>query len=587
MISENAFKVKMSPSISLKIRIILMILVSVTVASLLLTLLAISNLNALSYNSALSKCESIMELVSASVDREKLAVTIDGGEQSPYLEELRKNLFALKEGANLAYLYVVSDAQTDVKSILDASYEPGSDGYVPFGVLETKEIYADIDDAFISGNKVFTSVYKMNNEATGALQQLVSVYLPIKNAQGGVIAVLGGDVDVTTDMAFLETTKNAFIRACIVLDLVFLALALVLCMIMFSPLSKLVKNIERYAKGDFTVAYKYYKKNEIGKINEALAYLVHNLKGMISVIKDVSNEVETISDVLRTDTAQISETVEGIGIAINDMANAANEQADNTENGMSGVEALGNSIQCNHTNLKNLTTNLGEVEEAQKAGNNAVGNLSSQAGSINLTIQKIHADMQQTGESVEQIGVAGITIQNIAAQTNLLALNASIEAARAGEAGLGFAIVAEEIRNLSEQSSTSAEEISAVIKLLIKNTDNMLGTMQQLNKIMQAQQKNVDVTGETFQTIEEAVGATKNALASLNASSKELETTEGSMAKVFRNIDKHATENASATQEISASMEEQTAILSGLSERADKLFATTQKLEESLTVFQF
>lgn len=150
-------------------------------------------------------------------------------------------------------------------------------------------------------------------------------------------------------------------------------------------------------------------------------------------------------------------------------------------------------------------------------------------------------------------------ITKIAEQTNLLALNATIEAARAGESGQGFAVVADEIRSLAEESKRFADQITDNVYSLTANTSIVVNTMQDVTKTSEAQSNSVHATNETLAQIDRGIRLIQVSMNNLNESSKAVDEQKEAMTELMTNLSEVSEVNASGAQEVSASIQEQSA----------------------------
>ena len=186
---------------------------------------------------------------------------------------------------------------------------------------------------------------------------------------------------------------------------------------------------------------------------------------------------------------------------------------------------------------------------------------------------------------VEQIGNAAKMVESIADQTNLLALNACNRAAPAGEAGR-FAVVADEIRKLAEESNMFTKEIHKVIQELMEKTATGVETMESVGVIVRAQNESVDMTDNKFNGIAKAIENMQNSLEDFNKSMDKIENSKDGTLNVIQNLSAIAQENAAGTEEASASVEEQTAATEQISDASSALAKLSEEMQEALGRFK-
>ncbi|MFM2486592.1 methyl-accepting chemotaxis protein [Celerinatantimonas yamalensis] len=226
------------------------------------------------------------------------------------------------------------------------------------------------------------------------------------------------------------------------------------------PMTKVVALANSFAAGHLLKVDSVTRKDELGQLLNLFAKLSHNLRHMIGDIiagvEDLTSSVEQLSNTAERNTEKMThqhQETDQVATAINEMAATVHEVANHAESTAQTVT---------------------ETEHKVGLGNEMV------VGAVAL-IQRLAKDLSETTDAMEElkqdsdrVGTILKVIKDVADQTNLLALNAAIEAARAGEAGRGFAVVADEVRNLASRTQQSAKEIDDIINSLQGRADRSL-----------------------------------------------------------------------------------------------------------------
>ncbi|MBU3210362.1 heme NO-binding domain-containing protein [Clostridium algidicarnis] len=278
------------------------------------------------------------------------------------------------------------------------------------------------------------------------------------------------------------------------------------------------------------------------------------MKADLTQFKGITDEMNTFVESINKISDAMSHTSEEISQVVEQVANGAVSQAENTED---AALKLNEDIESLKTIVDNENNNKLELEKALEKINNSYSNIENTSSKI-LQSLKSFLDVKDKGDKL-QTKAKDITsivsiVSGIAEQTNLLALNASIEAARAGEQGRGFAVVAESIRKLAEQSKGAVKEININldefvddIKLLVDNIDGQYYILENESKSL----------GEVKDISYEATKSIQIVSKSMIKTINELNNEAESIANLYNTIETLAAiaeENSASSEEVSASV---------------------------------
>ncbi|WP_213937860.1 methyl-accepting chemotaxis protein [Pseudomonas sp. dw_612] len=238
-----------------------------------------------------------------------------------------------------------------------------------------------------------------------------------------------------------------------------------------APLGDLVRQAEALGAGDLSVRLNVSSNDEIGQLARAFNQMSQALSTMVEHIRKASVEVNSRAQALSGLSGGAYEGMEQQSGEITSMAGAVEEFsatslniADNMSSTQRMAQENAQQTQIGRTSMQEASSSLEQI-----------------AGALNSTATVINT----LGQRSQEIGGIVGVITAIADQTNLLALNAAIEAARAGEQGRGFAVVADEVRNLASRTREATDEISGMIQSIQQETGNAISTMEQGNVLMQ------------------------------------------------------------------------------------------------------
>lgn len=460
-----------------------------------------------------------------------------------------------------------SQVQQTLKTIaqLDDDFTTQADSVIELSNTNVKQALSQANDGglFNYGDDLATSTQTVVQHETSVLQSQDAATSNRSRADESLVLVIS-----------------------IIGVLIALGLGIVITRMIAKPMVKMAEAADRIANGDLSTEIVSRKNtDEIGNLSRSLNKMSNSLRAMISQVRDTSIQVAASAEELTASSEETSTATQSIAIAIQEVSSGAEQQAIGASETSRSVNELVSGIQQIVASSETVSSSASTAKSVSLGGTQSINTAIQQMDSIHTTVGDLAGSVRSLGERSNEIGQIVGVITEIASQTNLLALNAAIEAARAGEQGRGFAVVADEVRKLAEQSADSAKQIVSVITSIQTETRRTVETTDKVNSEVQSGLQLINDAGHAFAAINEAVSHVANQIDEVSAAVEQMAASAEQMAHTAESISSVAIQSSTNTQNVAASTEEQLASMEEITASATSLSQMAEELQVSISRF--
>ena len=450
---------------SIKTKLLLLSSTLILVICMLLGVLAYVSMKSGMIEMGVEEAEMASKVAVDVADSELVSKIVPGCESTEEYQQLLLDLRKVQENLGIEYLYTL--------------YADG--GKIYYGVdTDTSELQAKVGKEFEKSYEELKQVFEGKEYVQEYIDSseygdIISAYMPIKNKEGKVVAVIGSDYNASGVLAKIKNISTQIIMFTILCEII----AIIIMSLISGKITKGMRIVNQklydlvHSKGDLT------QKLDITSGDE-MELIAGNVNSLLEHIREIMLNISKNSNNLTDSSKNIVQNISNAEINITDISATMEEMSAGMEETSASLNQINTSVFSVYEVIDNISKNANKGKDfsfdiMKKATGIYEKSVEEQKAAKRMAKEMSAAvnEKIECSKAVEEISTLTDNIISLTEQTNLLSLNASIEAARAGEAGKGFAVVADEIGKLAKDSAETAEKIQSISAKVIDSVNEL------------------------------------------------------------------------------------------------------------------
>lgn len=390
--------------------------------------------------------------------------------------------------------------------------------------------------------------------------------------------------DYSFDLLNLTSSMGAY--AAILVFIFTLIIAVMLIRSFLNPINKLQVALRKIAEGDLRQQINSPYNDELGSLSHHFDHMVLRVREMLQQTQSVASSLATYSHSFQQSSSITAHTNQEIVSTIQEISVGAEQQAGQSEQSASLIQELEREVNEITEYTEVMLSTSQTANHNTRKGSESVIALREVSEHSRESVNKVYLALTKLSDQSKDISRITKSITNISNQTNILSLNAAIEAARAGVYGKGFAVIADEVRQLSDQTKESSVHISQIINELQAGMDEFQQYMLETKGNLEEQDQKVAETLSSFEAIDQSIVEISKQIGQIHDKVDMTQTMNRRLAESVHNVAAIAEETAAGVQEVNASSVQQDNAIHDIARQAVEINEISQKLFKEINVFK-
>lgn len=351
------------------------------------------------------------------------------------------------------------------------------------------------------------------------------------------------------------------------------------------PMGKLKDLMQEGAKGNLKVRTPYNSQDEIGQLSAAFNLMMEQITKLVEQTNRSAQEVLDTASELSNASKKTAVSASEIAVATEEIAGGASSLATEAERGNELTDNISRQMESVVAANEQMGDSARHVEKSSQTGTQHLNQLMTKTQKTEEMIGALVNKVDSLKESTSSVLKVLDVMQNITKQTNILSLNATIEAARAGTAGRGFMVVANEVRQLAEQSRQSIDMVGDITDKIMTEMNETVDQLSAAYPLFKEQMDAVKDTNVIFASVQQQMGAFVESLSMVTGSIGDLNQSQETLSEAMSNVSAVAEQSSATSQEVASLSSEQQNISNQLVNLSAKLENVSTELKDTLSRF--